>query len=523
MDIVTATEMRDLEQRAVAAGSPEASLMERAAQGIAVTLLGAMRDQLDRGVLVVAGPGNNGGDALLAGYFLASAGCPVDVWQWNRTRPAPIDMGPLDARLLDEATLPEFRDRLARGSVVVDGLLGTGRNRPIEGSLRGVLRAMRQVRPTTVVAVDLPTGVDADTGSADEDSVRADLTIALGAAKPGHFLQPGAARAGRVVVVPIGLPPDAVRQVVRGSAIDDRLVRSLLPERPADSNKGTFGRVLVVAGSRFYTGAPYLCAMAAARAGAGLVTAAVPRDVQPILASRASEYTFEPLPGDPQELSVEAVEHLEPGLARFSAIVLGPGLGQSDGARAAVYRLCTAVRDAKPEGRPLLVVDADALNMLALRDRWWDVLPEGSVLTPHPGEMGRLTGKPVNEVQADRVGIARASAQAWKQTVVLKGAGTVVANPDGRWWISPAAVPALATAGTGDVLAGAIGGLAAQGSSDAAACGVWVHARAGELVARRLGDSGLIASDLLDALPLARRAILEGDTGETPLGRPTRS
>lgn len=505
--------MRDLERRAIAAGSPESSLMERAAQGIAVALLIMLRDKLDGGVLVVAGPGNNGGDALLAGYFLASAGCPVSIWAWNRTRPAPIAMGPLDHQTLtlDEGSLPRFREALSNSAVVLDGLLGTGHNRPIEGSLRGVLRTMRRIRPpTTVVAVDIPTGVDPDTGDADEDGVRADVTIALGAAKPGLFLQPGAARAGKVVVVPIGLPLEGLGQVARGRTIDDQLVRTLLPVRPRDSNKGTYGKVLVVAGSRFYTGAPYLCAMAAARAGAGLVTVAVPGNVQPILAARASEYTFEPLPGDPDGLSVEAVEHLRPRLSQFRAVVLGPGMGQSELVRRAIYLLCSTVRDMGREAAPRLVVDADALNALALEDHWWEMVPPQSILTPHPGEMGRLTKTSAREVQADRVAVAREASASWDQAVVLKGAGTIVAS-EGGWWISPAAIPALATAGTGDVLAGAIGGLAAQTSAQrsAAVGGVWLHARAGQLVSQRVGDAGLIASDMLDALPLARRAILE--------------
>jgi len=502
MRIITSHEMRQLEETAISAGCPVEQLMDRAAQGIATVVLTLLRPAQYRRVLVVAGPGNNGGDALLAGQFLASAGCEVDMWTWSRTRPAPPFVT-LPIRPVNEAGLPSFCDSADRATLLLDGLLGIGRNRPVDGLLRQILQAVRGVSGRcTVVAVDVPTGVDADTGQADVESVHADLTVTLGLAKAGLFMQPAAEYVGRVVVAPLGLPIHAL-DTVQGVEIDAVYVAARLPQRLPDSNKGTYGKVLVAAGSEKYLGAPILAALAACRAGAGLVTLAVARNVYDLLAGHLPEVTFEPLPGEGGGIGPASVAPLLDAAMRYTVCVLGPGLGQSSYTRDAVLEVCSTLRGRA--SAPHLVVDADGLNALAGVDHWWEHVPEHSIITPHPGEMGRLTGTSAGDVQEDRVRIARDAAAKWKLVVVLKGASTIVAAPDGRYAINPVAVPALATAGTGDVLAGTIGALLAQGlaSFDAACCGVFVHAAAGLLIEEESGTSGLLATELADHLPRA--------------------
>jgi hydroxyethylthiazole kinase-like uncharacterized protein yjeF len=285
-------------------------------------------------------------------------------------------------------------------------------------------------------------------------------------------------------------------------------VRARLPERRRDANKGTFGRVLVVGGSANYVGAAYLACTAAARAGAGLVTLAVARSLQPVLAAKLTEVTYELLPeAEPGVVAADSVEAIRSSLADCDALLLGCGLGQS---RSAV-ELVNSVLQSRG-GLPPLILDADALNILARTPQWWRNLPADAVLTPHPGEMSRLTGLPVEEIQSKRVSVALEAARTWQKTVVLKGAYTVVAAPDGRARINPVANPGLASAGTGDVLAGAIAGLSAQGCSlfDAAVAGVFIHGQAGELVKEKMGDTGMLAGDMLPVLPVVISWVRKG-------------
>ncbi|MFH1002715.1 MAG: NAD(P)H-hydrate dehydratase, partial [Chloroflexota bacterium] len=275
--------------------------------------------------------------------------------------------------------------------------------------------------------------------------------------------------------------------------------RAALPARPPDANKGTFGRVLVVAGSINYIGAAYLACSGALRVGAGLVTLATASSLQPVLAARLAEATYLPLAeAAPGVIAPQAAETIKEQLDRYDVLLLGCGLGQGP----ETLEFISGVLFGKE--LPAAVLDADALNSLAILPDWWQRLADDAILTPHPGEMARLCGVPVAEVQADRVGIALRAAGEWHMTVVLKGAYTVIAAPDGRCRISLVANPGLASAGTGDVLAGAIAGLAAQGLSrfDAACLGVYLHGQAGEMVRDELGDAGMLASDLLPALPV---------------------
>lgn len=334
-----------------------------------------------------------------------------------------------------------------------------------------------------------------------------DVTVALGAPKVGLFRFPGANFIGRLETVDIGIPAEATNGLPLDLA-DNAMVAPMLPPRPLESHKGTFGHVVVAAGSRHFVGASVLTATAAYRAGAGLVTMATPASVYGLVAARVTEPAFLPLPETPEgQMAPEAAPELRRALSQAEAGVIGPGLGHTE-AVATLLQLLLLTEPALPCP---LVLDADALNSLADTYGWWEHLHSPAVLTPHPGELARLLHCSIEEVQADRIASARASAKRWDVVVVLKGAYTVVASPDGRSCLSPFANPALASGGTGDVLAGVIGALLAQELPpyEAAVAGVHVHASAGERVREQTGDAGLLASDLLPELPRVIKALRE--------------
>ncbi len=515
MKLVTAAQMRELEQAAVAAGVSLDELMEQAGLAVAQEAWLTLGVVAGRRVLVLIGPGNNGGDGLVAARHLAEWEADIVVYLTS-ARPSPDphldrlrEMNVPTFAAADDDEFASLQQALDGAEMIIDAILGIGRSRPIEGALAQVLRrvqaAAERRTPPTIVAVDLPTGVDADSGSADALAITADMTVTFGLAKVGLYTLPGSTHAGRVQVVDIGIPKDAERAVAT-ELIDTPSVRARVPARSASGNKGTFGRVLVVAGSRNYVGAARFAAEACYRAGAGLVTIACPERVQQSIAASLPEATWLPYAGD--DLSPEAVPAIVTALATFDVLLIGPGLGQADGTAAAVT---TIVREA-PDRVRAIVIDADALNALAKTPGWHRGVARPAILTPHPGEMSRLLGTTVEDVQRDRLNVATKTAAEWGQIVVLKGAHTVIAAPDGRAAISPHANPLLATAGTGDVLAGTIAGLLAQGAEpfDAATCGVYVHGLAAEELGEDLGDRGLLASDLLPALPRAIRTILLG-------------
>jgi hydroxyethylthiazole kinase-like uncharacterized protein yjeF len=471
----------------------------------------------DRAVLVLVGPGNNGGDGLVAARHLQDWGAKVEVYLLKPRDPEKDDVyrqvverGVPLRTAGDDSDFATLEEALSRSEVVLDALLGTGRMRPIEGELAEMLRRLAAARekplPPQILAVDLPTGVDGDSGAADPLCIAADVTVALGHSKVGLHTLPGSQYAGRVEVVDIGIPP-ALSQNLPFELMTDAWARSLLPARPPAANKGTFGKALVVAGSVNYIGAASLACQAAGRVGGGLVTLACPQTIYPIMAAKLVEPTFLPLRDQEGFLTAEATHPVLQALAQgYSALLVGPGLGQSAYVRAFMRQLLPAL---PTEGLRAVVIDADGLNALAGADNWWEGLRVPAIVTPHPGEMSRLTELPVADIQADRLGVAVRQAARWGATVILKGAHTVVAAPDGRARISPFANPALASGGTGDVLAGVVAGLVAQGLDpfDAAALGVYLHGRAGEKVRRELGEAGPLASDLLPNLPLMIKEI----------------
>ena len=551
MKLVTVDEMHDIEQRADAAGHSYATMMENAGRAVAEAIQERMQMRNKR-ILVLVGPGNNGGDGLVTARYLSKAGAQIICYLW---KPRSSDDRNLEAAREhnvhclqgeDEATGKMLGKALQNVDVVVDALLGTGVTRPIEGSLKELLDRVRQavherrapvptglirlVPPRRegkerclpapyIVAVDVPSGLHCDTGEVDPATVSADLTVTFAAAKRGQFLFPGSTTVGELLVADIGIDPELASSVHLEVATA-QAVSLLLPARPPHAHKGTFGKAMIVAGSVNYTGAPYLCAAGAARVGTGLVTLAPPQPIHAILATKFTEATYVLLPHNMGVYVPSAIKVLAPHLEGYTALLLGPGLGQEDETVEFVHQLLgvtpaeqerhigfqpKAGSGAEPVALPPLVIDADGLNALAKAQEWWKALPANSILTPHPGEMSRLTGVEAKEINRDRIAIAQKYAEEWQQVVVLKGPYTVVAAPDSRTMLMPFANPGLATAGTGDVLAGAIAGMLAQGLApyDAAVCGAYLHGLAGEIAAGRIGAAGMLAGDLLPALPEA--------------------
>ena len=517
MKLVTAEDMREAEKHS---GVPVTQLMENAGLAVAQEAWLLLGELAERRIVVLAGPGNNGGDGLVAARHLREWGADVSVYLLAPRDKKDAVFAPLLKAKTPVATAGEdakygykrLEEQLAGADLVIDALLGTGRARPIEGTLAEVLDRLRAARgrplAPRLLAVDLPSGLDADTGAADPHCVAADATVALGWSKVGLHVLPGSQRAGRVEAVDIGMPKELESEQWT-ELMTARWARAALPERPPGANKGTFGKALVVAGSPRYVGAAYLACMGSLRAGAGLTTLACARSLYPVFAAKLTEATFEPLPDEEGYLSAEAAHSVGQALAReYDSLLVGPGLGQEGYVRAFMRSLLPLLKGPSAgsgQGLRGAVIDADGLNNLAKLDGWWKDLPVPAVITPHPGELSRLTGLPVEEIQSNRLAVARGYAGEWGVVVVLKGANTIVAAPDGRARLSPFANPGLASGGTGDVLAGAIAGLIAQGMEpyEAASLGVYVHALAGERVRQELGDAGMVASDLLPALPRA--------------------
>ncbi|HUT76188.1 MAG TPA: NAD(P)H-hydrate dehydratase, partial [Polyangia bacterium] len=383
----------------------------------------------------------------------------------------------------------------------------TGVSRPVDGHLAVLIDAINECG-VPVLAVDIPSGLDADSGQPLGKAVRAAATATFAHLKRGLVLHPGAELAGRVRVVPIGAPGHvSERAGWDGAIIDAADALSRFPGRPKAAHKGTFGHLLILAGSLGKTGAAALCGEGALRVGTGLVTIATTGVAQPVLEARCrAELMIEQvIERNDAPLSERALTRLGEVIAGKSAVVIGPGLSTAPGISALVTRLAQIM--AVPA-----VIDADGINVLAADPASLGRVAAPLVLTPHPGEMARLVGKSVPAVQNDRIGTAREAARRLQAVIALKGARTVVAAPDGRIWVNTSGNPGMATGGTGDVLAGVIGGLLAQGMSplEATLLGVSLHGSAGDLAAERLGEPGLLAGDLLAELP----GLLSGRSAE---------
>lgn len=544
MKIVTSQEMRDLEERANAAGNTYAQMMERA--GTLAAEAFKLGNPKDKKYLFLVGPGNNGGDGLVAARVLHDYGASTHLYLWKRSpdgndanwkqtqeRNIPFTLAENDANFT------ELEQKVQGADYIVDALLGTGISRPIEGTLKALLETVaRNIQfkapalllpgrnparprfPQKVLAIDLPSGLNPDTGALDPATLSAERTVTFAFPKVGLVTFPGADAVGELVIADIGITADADDTLQLATAYE---IRPRLPKRKRDSNKGTFGKVMLACGSLNYTGAPVLAARAAGRVGAGLVTIAIPQTIHPIIAAKIDEATFLPVPDRLGDWRPRSATELLAFLwdNKYESLLVGCGLGRSQSTSEFLERLLDGLPTL--ENPPALVLDADALNYLAEIPEWWSrfTFSMPPILTPHPGEMARLVGIKTSEVQKNRIEVARDAAQLWNAIVVLKGAFTVVAAPEGQVTLLPFANSALATAGTGDVLAGTIAGFASQYFAkrddnlnppalayDAALVGAFVHGLAGENAVLEIGRVGLVAGDLLSHLPLAISSLI---------------
>lgn len=555
MKLFSVAEMVAVERAADAAGVSYDQMMETAGRGVAEAIIARCNVPAAR-VLVLVGPGNNGGDGLVAGRYLAEAGAAVTFFLY-RPRDPEIDHNAALVREMELAVIDansdqeyqQLRAKLHDADILIDALLGTGVTRAIGGHLAELMgqvnaaikdrstsenvgagdlfslsevgsgprpvkassRPPEAIEPPTpaapslfIVAVDSPSGLNCDTGHLDPLAFPAQLTVTFAGPKRGHFRFPGATACGELVVAGIGIPTGLPElEQLKTAVATSRYARDLLPQRPADGHKGSFGTALIAAGSSRYWGAPVLAARAAYRVGAGLVALAVPEKIRPATATQLPEATYPPL-SDQEKLAESSARWLRREI-KAKAMLVGPGIGD-----AALF-LNTLLEQNAGDPLPPLVVDADGLNLLAQMDHWPERLPPHTILTPHPGEMARLMGIPLAELKGkDRLAVARQQAVLWGHVLLLKGAFTVVAEPNGSAHILPFAIPALGTAGSGDVLAGVIVGLLAQGVTayDAAVLGGYLHAAAGQLAGESVGDAGLLAGEIADQLPAVRMRLL---------------
>jgi len=505
--VLSAAQMRAVDKAAIESlGIPGVVLMENAGRGVAAAIL---RERAAAGldVRIVCGVGQNGGDGFVIARHLANAGAHVTVLLAAPRGKLTGDAGLFahaverDPRIVlrdgSAADATMWRSLLAGAQVLVDAIFGTGLRADVTGAPAAAIEAMNATAALRV-AVDLPSGLDADSGRVRGLAVAADLTVTMGARKLGLVLDPEAP-AGRVEVADLGVSMEALADAARAVGpvchwIESAEIAARLPRRTPGGHKGSAGHLLVIAGSPGKTGAAVLVGRAALRAGAGLVTLASTRDGQAALDAKVLE-TMTTSYATGADADAGSYGLLVEQAARMKAAALGPGIPTGDGMRALVRRLVGEL--------PLpLVVDADALNLLGTDVAVARAAAAPRILTPHPGEMARLLGTTTAEVQADRLDHARRLAAATGAVVVLKGARTVIATSDGTAHINPAANPSLGTAGSGDVLTGVIAALCGQGLSalDAARCGVFVHGLAADEAARALGSRNLIAGDLPDAV-----------------------
>ncbi len=506
MKLCTAEEMRRLDRKTIEeCGLPGVVLMENAGRGAAVLTREHFGELAGRKVAVLCGRGNNGGDGFVMARIFHGWGALVRVFLLGQREQVRGDARiNLEVALkmgleLVEIDQDERLDRLDLAGVelVVDAILGTGLNSEVRGLYRSVIENLNRSN-LPVVAVDIPSGLDSDSGRILGAAVRADLTVTFGLPKIGLMLPPGEGLVGRLKVVDIGIPPHVLAEAApdRELVLEETLA-GLLAHRANDGHKGRYGHVLVVAGSTGKTGAAALASLAAARTGAGLVTLAGPASLNPVLEAKVTEVMTEPLPeSDPGYLDEEALNRVLELAGGKSVLALGPGITDRKGSR----RLVRALVE---QAELPMVIDADGLNSLAAETAVLKKARREIVLTPHPGEMARLTGLTTEQIQADRLGAASSFAAEHGVIVVLKGYRTVIAAPDGRLFLNTTGGPHMASGGMGDVLTGMVAGLIAQGLTplDAARLGVFVHGLAADKAAAAKGPVGILASDLLAWLP----------------------
>lgn len=508
MYIVTASEMQQMDRQTIESfGLPGRVLMENAGRGVIDVLVKTFPDLRNQHIGVLAGRGNNGGDGFVIARYLSGMGVPVSVYLFS-DRAAVKGDSSANLKLLDALRVPVLeitgQDGLDQHllamrhhQIWVDALLGTGLNADVKGLFRAVIEWLNSMnRP--VIAVDIPSGLNADTGRICGVCVQAHTTVTFGFPKIGHILFPGAESTGRLQIVDIGIPQHVIQSVRPRNHIltSEAITRDFLVREPT-IHKGTAGHVLVVGGSTGKSGAAAMSGLGALRAGAGLVTLAIPKSLNTIIQSLIPEIMTAPMDGRKEGNWDDSLCHaVQEQLSGKKCLAMGPGMG-------ALPEVRKLVLDILPAVSIPVVLDADALNCICDRLDVLNNMKAPVILTPHPGEMSRLTGKSVSDIQADRIGLARRFSQDHNVHLVLKGARTVIAHPDGTVYINLTANPGMAAGGMGDVLTGIIAGLLAQGLGPEAAShiGIYLHGKAADELCESKGPFGFLASEVAGILP----------------------
>ncbi len=523
MHLLTADEMREMDRQTIESfGLPGRVLMENAGRGAARVLLKKFPDLSTKQVAIAAGRGNNGGDGFVIARYLAHAGVSVTVYLLSDPKRLSGDaadnfnlLAPLDIpvrQVTDENSFSQLKSEMAHHHIWVDAILGTGLNSEVKGFFKSVINYINELsRP--VFSVDIPSGLHTDSAKPCGACIRADITVTFAFAKIGHIQLPGADYTGELHIIDIGIPPHIAGNVPsRHHLITQETLKSLIVPRTDDIHKGKTGHVLVIAGSPGKTGAAALAAMSALRTGAGLVTLGVPKSVNPIVESQAIEVMTVPLPetetGSHTEESIETILGL---LEDKKCLALGPGMGTNERTKALVNILLQ-------ECPVPMVIDADGLNNLADNPEILHNRKSEIILTPHPGEMARLAGTTSKDIQENRMASAREFAAKYNVHLVLKGARTLIAHPDGHIYINPTGNPGMASAGMGDVLTGVLAGFISQGYSpqEATRLAVYLHGDAADKIAVSKGPYGYIASDIMKTIP----EVIGGLTGQNAFQSP---
>jgi len=517
MKVATAEIMRKLDRKSVEEfGIPGMVLMENAARGTVSAMFRHFPDLLQKRVGILAGRGNNGGDAFAVARYLLNRAIACQVYLLAAREEIKGDaatnleilcrMGGevIEIRNLDE--LEAQRGSMARSDLWVDGIFGTGLNAPVKGFFQEVIEWVNSSgRP--VVSIDIPSGLDSDSGQVLGTCIQASLTVTFGLAKRGLLMQPGAKYCGELIVVDISLP----RPLLESETFHDHLIEGAeflpwFPPRDPNAHKGDYGHLLVLSGSPGKTGAAAMVCQAAIRVGTGLVTLGIPESLNPIMEGKLTEPMTEPLPETKEQtLGLLTRGQINKLCDRKTALAIGPGLSLHPQTARMVQRIVSSTNIPA-------VIDADGLNALAGRVELIAKKRGGLILTPHPGEMARLQGATVQEIQQNRVRVARQFAREKGLVLVLKGARSIVASPEGDVFINPTGNPGMASGGMGDVLTGIVGGFLAQGLPplEAAKLGVYLHGLVGDFVAHKTGERGIIAMDLIPEIPRVLRALSQG-------------
>jgi hydroxyethylthiazole kinase-like uncharacterized protein yjeF len=516
MFLVTAAEMQQMDRMTIDShGISGLSLMEKAGKGAARVLVDQFADRLKAGVGIICGKGNNGGDGFVIARYLAEQRIRVRVYLLAKASAIKGDAADNLKRLsalnipvieiTDEEVFSKNKSGLNQNGLLVDAILGTGLSADVKGFFKTVIDYMNQI-PNPVFAVDIPSGLNSDTGQPCGTCIHAQATATFALPKIGHFTYPGAEYTGRLEIIDIGIP-DAVVQAVRPKQylLTAEGIRSLWQPRAADAHKGRTGHLLVVAGSTGKTGAAALTAVSAMRAGAGLVTLSIAESLHPIAESLVLEVMTAPLTESRCGVLAEAAfDDIKKLVAGKACLVIGPGIGQAEETKKLVQKVITRIEIP-------MVIDADGLNNLMGQTPLLKKLKAPAILTPHPGEMARLVNATPAEVQQNRLKCARDFATNFNVHVVLKGAATVIAHPDGKAYINPTGNSGMASGGMGDVLTGVLAGFLTQGFTPQAAAhaAVYLHGAAADTLANTIGPFGYLAGEVMNAIPAEIKKLLE--------------